>query len=88
MMLQKNIPIEKARNIGATIAKRLKATGIHSLADLAEVKPVNAYRQLAAKYPDKHLPVCYYLYSLEGALLDVHWDDIPNKDELRKATEV
>ena len=22
------------------------------------------------------MPVCYYLYSLEGALKDRHWDDL------------
>jgi DNA transformation protein len=28
--------------------------------------------------------VCYYLYSLQGALMGVHWDSVPKnvKDEL------
>jgi len=35
------------------------------------------------------LPVCYYLYSLQGALLGLHWDDLPTelKTELRKQVD-
>jgi DNA transformation protein len=32
--------------------------------------------------------VCYYLYALEGALLDLHWDELPKslkEDLLQKA---
>ena len=77
MTSQINIPIENAKNIGPTIAKRLKEIGIHSLADLSEITSGKAYQMMSANYPEKHLPFCYYLYSLEGALLDVHWDAIP-----------
>jgi len=28
-------------------------------------------------HPEKTIPVCYYLYSLEGALLDLHWNNLP-----------
>ena len=34
---------------------------------------------LKEKYPAESLPVCYYLYSFEGALSDKHWDDIGDK---------
>lgn len=70
-------PIGKAKNIGPTIAKRLNKIGIYSLADLAEMTPVSAYKKMAQENPGKHLPLCYYLYSLQGALLDVHWDKVP-----------
>jgi hypothetical protein len=30
-------------------------------------------------FPAETLPVCYYLYSFEGALSDKHWDDIGEK---------
>ena len=79
-------PIEQAKNIGTTIAKRLNAIEIYSLADLAETTAVSAYKKMSQQNPEKHLPVCYYLYSLQGALLDLHWDEIPKelKSELRK----
>jgi DNA transformation protein len=75
-----------ARNIGAAIAQRLNGIGIVSLADLACMTPAGAYRALCERYPEQRFPVCYYLYSLQGALLDVHWNDLPGevKAELRK----
>ncbi|WP_373701122.1 MULTISPECIES: TfoX/Sxy family DNA transformation protein [Bacteroidales] len=32
------------------------------------------------------MPVCYYLYSLQGALMDLHWNEISEelKQELLK----
>jgi DNA transformation protein and related proteins len=75
-----------ARNIGATIRKRLNEIGVFTLADLAQMTPVKAYRNICQRHPDKTFPVCYYLYSLQGALLDLHWNDLPVKlkAELRK----
>jgi len=75
-----------AKNIGATIEKRLNEIGVFSLADLAQMTPVKAYQNICRQNPDKIFPVCYYLYSLQGALLDLHWDDLPAelKSELRK----
>ena len=86
MLTTINIHIIKAKNIGPTIAKRLNEIGIYSLADLHEVTPVRAYEKMDLKHPDKNLPICYYPYSLQGALLDLHWDNIPEnlKIELRK----
>lgn len=75
-----------AKNIGSTIQKRLNEIGVYSLADLAEISPVIAYKKICEQNPGKTFPVCYYLYSLEGALLDLHWDDLPVdlKQDLRK----
>jgi hypothetical protein len=35
-----------------------------------------AYQCICARHPGKAVPVCYYLYSLEGALRNQPWDDI------------
>lgn len=64
-------------NVGPTIAKRLSAVGVRTPADLRAVGPVETYRRLAAKFSGQTMPVCYYLYSLEGAIRGVHWDDLP-----------
>lgn len=69
-------PIEWLKNVGPTIASRLKEIGIHTRADLEAVGPVAAYRRICAKHPEKTIRVCYYLYSLEGALRGQHWDAI------------
>ena len=78
--------LQGAKNIGSTILKRLNEIGVYSLADLAELTSVKAYRKICEQNPGKTFPVCYYLYSLEGALLDLHWDNLPEglKKNLRK----
>jgi len=81
-------PIEQLRNIGPTIARRLKAVGIHTQADLRTVGSVAAYLRICAKHPGKTVPVCYYLYSLEGALSNQHWDDIGSTIKQRLLRQV
>ncbi len=72
-----NYSLKGAKNIGTTILKRLNEIGVYSLPDLADMTPVKAYKKICEQNPGKTFPVCYYLYSLEGALLDLHWDDLP-----------
>lgn len=69
--------LKNAKNIGSTVLKRLNEIGVYSLADLATLTPAKAYQKICQNYPDKTIPVCYYLYSLEGALRDMHWNDLP-----------
>jgi DNA transformation protein len=78
--------LKGAKNIGASIEKRLNEIGVFSLADLAQMTPVKAYQSICKQNPDKTFPVCYYLYSLQGALLGLYWDDLPTelKTELRE----
>ena len=85
-----NNSLKGAKNIGTTILKRLNEIGVYSLTDLADMMPVKAYKKICEQNPGKTFPVCYYLYSLEGALLDLHWDDLPEdlKKDLRKQVEL
>lgn len=78
--------LKQHKNIGATIEKRLNEVGITTIDDLAQIGAANAYLKIKENYPDKTLSVCYYLYSFQGALMDMHWDDIPThiKADLRK----
>jgi DNA transformation protein and related proteins len=89
MKTQLSNNLKSAKNIGATIEKRLNEIGVFSLADLAQMTPVKAYQSIFKQNPDKTFPVCYYLYSLQGALLDLHWEDLPTelKTELRKQVD-
>ncbi len=86
MKTQFSNSLKGAKNIGATIEKRLNEIGVFSLTDLAQITPVKAYQNICNQHPNKTFPICYYLYSLQGALLDLHWDDLPAdlKTELRK----
>jgi DNA transformation protein len=80
--------LKGARNIGVTIEKHLNKIGVFSLADLAKMTPVKAYLSICEQNPHKRFPVCYYLYSLQGALLDLHWDNLPAKIKASLRKEV
>lgn len=81
--------LKGAKNIGATIEKRLNEIGVFSLADLAQMTPEKAYQNICRQNPGQRFPVCYYLYSLQGALIDLQWDDLPSelKTELQKQAD-
>jgi DNA transformation protein len=74
--------LSELRNIGTTVERRLNEIGVFTRDDLARIGPSVAYRRMKDNYPDTTLPRCYYLYSLEGALRDVHWASIP--DEVKR----
>lgn len=75
-MTNPNLAVRELKNIGATVAQRLNEIGIHTKDDLKRVGTVTAYCEMKQRYPEARTPLCYYLYSLEGALRDQHWDDI------------
>jgi DNA transformation protein len=79
--------LTKLRNIGATVAKCLNEIGVFSRHDLERIGPVFAYQKMKRLNPDATLPRCYYLYSLEGALRNVHWDDLPQSIKQRLSIE-
>ena len=80
--------VDELRNIGATIAQRLNEVGIFSEQDLRSIGAVEAHRRIRNKHPEKALPVCYYLYTFEAALRDVHWDDLPESRKRALRTQL
>ena len=82
----KNRNVEKLVNIGNKIAGRLNEIGISTEEELRHIGAAEAHRLIKKNYPNETLPVCYYLYSFEGALIDTHWNEIPEqrKQELRE----
>jgi DNA transformation protein and related proteins len=66
----------KLRNIGPKSAAWLRQVGLRSREDLAAVGPVDAFMRVkrAGFKPSLNL-----LYALEGALLDCHWQDVPDE---------
>lgn len=71
-----NPAVRELKNIGATVVQRLHEVGIRTKDDLERVGSVSAYCEIKQRHPEARTPLCYYLYSLEGALRDQHWDDI------------
>ena len=69
-----NDELQSLKNLGKTSAQWLHAVGIHSTPDLRRLGAVGAYRAVQARgfRASKVL-----LYAIEGALLDVHWNDLP-----------
>ena len=74
--MRNDTPLLGLMNIGSTIAARLRSVGIETVGDLRRVGPAKVYKRLVANHPDVTIPVCYYLYSLQGALDSTHWDAI------------
>lgn len=68
--------LSKLQNIGATVETRLNEIGVYDLNGLRKLGPVVAYRKMKLKSPNSTLPRCYYLYSLEGAIRGVHWNEL------------
>jgi DNA transformation protein and related proteins len=62
------------KNLGMASVNILQAIGINTYEDLAEMGPVKAY----CKIKDRGIHVSkVMLYALQGALMDVHWNDLP-----------
>ncbi|MYM64329.1 TfoX/Sxy family protein [Pseudomaricurvus sp. HS19] len=61
------------KNLGVASVNILRAIGIHSCDDLKQVGPVQAYIRI--KLRGIHVSKVM-LYALQGALQDVHWNDL------------
>jgi TfoX-like protein len=66
----------KMRNIGPKSAAWLRQVGLRTLDDLAAIGTVEAFMRVkrAGFKPGLNL-----LYAIEGALLDCHWQEIPDE---------
>ena len=76
----------KLRNIGPKSAAWLRQVGLRSLEDVAAIGAVDAFMKVrrAGFKPSLNL-----LYSLEGAIQDCHWQEVPEarRTELVQAAE-
>ncbi len=81
-----NRKLTDLKNIGSKIADRLNEVGIFSEDELRFYGAIKAHNMIKKKYPEERLPLCYYLYSFEGALCHKHWHDIgeEKKKELKQ----
>lgn len=66
----------KMRNIGPKSAAWLRQVGVRTLEDIATLGVVDVYLRVkrAGFKPSMNL-----LYALEGAMLDCHWQDVPQE---------
>lgn len=78
-MINDSRPLISLRNIGATLALKLHSIGIHSEADLRREGSVTTFRRLVKRYPSARTAIWFYLFSLEGALLNLPWRLVPRE---------
>jgi DNA transformation protein len=72
------------KNLGMASVNILRAIGINTYADLKRVGAVNAYRRIR----ERNINVSkVMLYALQGALMDIHWNDIPPDLKARLVSE-
>jgi len=66
----------KMRNIGPKSAAWLRQVGLRTLEDIAAIGTVEAFMRVrrAGFRPGLNL-----LYAIEGALLDCHWQEVPEE---------
>jgi len=62
------------RNLGMASVNILHAVGINTCDELRRTGAVEAYRKIKAR--DINVSKVM-LYALQGALMDVHWNDLP-----------
>ncbi|WP_439133236.1 TfoX/Sxy family protein [Pseudomaricurvus sp.] len=72
-MTERHSDLLQLKNLGAASVNILHAIGVNSYADLNNMGPVEAYIRI--KNRGIHVSKVM-LYALQGALLDVHWNDL------------
>lgn len=76
--------IQSLKNLGSTSVNWLRAVGINSREDLQKIGPVEVYNRIR----ERGFRVSrVLLYALEGALLDVHWNDLSAEHKQRLVAE-
>ncbi len=86
--MSRNRSLTDLKNIGKKIANRLNEIGIFSEDELRHVGAVGAHQMIKKRYPEETLPVCYYLYSFEGALIDKHWNEIGEEKKKQLKSQI
>jgi hypothetical protein len=71
------------KNIGPRSTKWLNSVDINSPENLFDLGAVEAYLRVKAAYPE--LVSLNMLYALQGAILDIPWNELPQemKEDLR-----
>ncbi|OQW55047.1 MAG: hypothetical protein A4S09_17095 [Proteobacteria bacterium SG_bin7] len=64
------------KNTGRTLAKRLNEIGVYNLSDLKKMGSVTAYKKIVKSAKGRTVPLCYNLYSFEGAIRNCDWREL------------
>jgi len=80
-----NDELLQLKNLGKTSALWLHAVGIHSVGELRRRGAVAAYRAVIARGFNASRVL---LYSIEGALLDMHWSELPDEHKAQLVAQL
>lgn len=72
------------KNLGAASVNILRAIGIHTYEDLQKIGPVEAYRRIQARNISVSKVI---LYAMQGALMDIHWNELSSEMKQQLVTE-
>jgi len=72
------------KNLGMASVNILRAIGVNNYQDLSEMGAVEAYCRIKAR--GIHVSKVM-LYALQGALLNVHWNDLTHEMKLQLVEE-
>ncbi len=72
------------KNLGMASVNILNAIGIHSYDELSKIGSVQAYCKIKAR--GIHVSKVM-LYALQGALMDVHWNDLSSEMKAKLVEE-
>ena len=72
------------KNLGMASVNILHAVGINTYADLRRIGAVEAYLRIKAR--DINVSKVM-LYALQGALMNVHWNDLPPELKIQLVAE-
>lgn len=76
--------LRSLRNIGSRSEEWLNRIGIFTVEQLLDLGSVVVYQELKAAFPEEIS--LNMLYALQGAILDIPWDQLPDrmKNDLRE----
>lgn len=80
-----SISIHEVRNIGPKTAEWLVAVGVSTFEDLERIGVLEAYKLLVEQYP--HKITLNALWGLQGALLDIPWNEISPEMKVKLKAE-
>jgi len=80
-----NQELLQLKNLGMASVNILHAIGINTYADLQKIGAVEAYRRIRSR--DINVSKVM-LYALQGALMNIHWNDLPPDLKARLVLEV
>ena len=72
--------IASLKNLGPKSAERIFAVGIDSPDEIRELGAAEVFHRVKSKFPDS--TSLNLLWALQGALMEVHWHDVP--DEIKQ----